>query len=110
MQNGITPKINLTGRIEASKLDSLEGFSAARLNDIEAEQTVDFKEILTDIAQQLNDNVNAPEQLAQDAMLGKADIHDVMAAVAKSEINVNIATRVLSKVVQTYEKIMQIQI
>lgn len=110
MQNGITPKINLTDRIEFSKLDSMQGFSSARLDGIEEAGTVDFNGVLTGLVEQLNQTVNAPEQLTQDAMLGKADVHDVMAAVAKSEINVNIATKVLGKVVQTYEKIMQIQI
>ena len=110
MQNGITPKINLTDRIEFSKLDSMQGFSSARLDGIEEAQTTDFNGVLTGLVEQLNQTVNAPEQLTQDAMLGKADVHDVMAAVAKSEINVNIATKVLGKVVQTYEKIMQIQI
>ncbi len=110
MENGIAPKINLFERIESSKLDSLNSIKSARLDDIEKPETTDFNGVLTGLVEQLNQTVNAPEQLTQDAMLGKADVHDVMAAVAKSEINVNIATTVVGKVVQTYEKIMQIQI
>ncbi len=110
MENGIAPKINLFERIESSKLDSSNSIKSARLDDIEKPETTDFNGVLTGLVEQLNQTVNAPEQLTQDAMLGKADVHDVMAAVAKSEINVNIATTVVGKVVQTYEKIMQIQI
>ena len=110
MENGIAPKINLFERIESSKLDSLNSIKSARLDDIEKPETTDFNGVLTGLVEQLNQTVNAPEQLTQDAMLGKADVHDVMAAIAKSEINVNIATTVVGKVVQTYEKIMQIQI
>ena len=110
MENGIAPKINLFERIESSKLDSSNSIKSARLDDIEKPETADFNGVLTGLVEQLNQTVNAPEQLTQDAMLGKADVHDVMAAVAKSEINVNIATTVVGKVVQTYEKIMQIQI
>ena len=43
-------------------------------------------------------------------MQGKADIHDVMAAVAKSELTVQAAATVTGKILQTYEKIMQITI
>ena len=110
MENGIAPKINLFERIESSKLDSSNSIKSARLDDIEKPETTDFNGVLTGLVEQLNQTVNAPEQLTQDAMLGKADVHDVMAAIAKSEINVNIATTVVGKVVQTYEKIMQIQI
>ncbi len=110
MEHGITPKINLFERIESPKLDFVSGAKTARLDDIEKPETSDFNGVLTGLVEQLNQTVNAPEQLTQDAMLGKADVHDVMAAVAKSEINVNIATTVVGKVVQTYEKIMQIQI
>ena len=59
---------------------------------------------------ELNEVTNKPQKLTEDAMLGKADIHDVMAAMQKSEIQLNIATTALGKVIQTYEKIMQISI
>jgi len=38
------------------------------------------------------------------------DIHDVMTAMAKAELAVNIATTATGKVIQAYDKIMQIQI
>ena len=110
MNNGISPKINLFERMEFSKLDAPGTMRSCRIDDIEMPETTDFKGVLTGLVENLNTQVNAPEQLTQDAMLGKADVHDVMAAIAKSEINVNIATTVVGKVVQTYEKIMQIQI
>ena len=62
------------------------------------------------MVEQLNTDLNAPDQLVQDLMLDKADIHDVMAAMQKSEIQLNIATTALGKVIQTYEKVMQISI
>ncbi|MBQ3818984.1 flagellar hook-basal body complex protein FliE, partial [bacterium] len=36
--------------------------------------------------------------------------HDVMTAMAKSEIAVNVATQLTGKVIQAYDKIMQIQV
>ena len=38
------------------------------------------------------------------------DIHDVMTAVAKSEMGVSLATQVTGKILSAYERIMQIQI
>ncbi len=110
MSNGVSPKINLFERIEPTKLDAPGSIRSVRLDNIEKPETTDFNGILTGLVEHLNTEVNAPEQLTQDLMLGKADVHDVMAAIAKSEINVNIATTAVGKVVQTYEKIMQIQI
>ena len=59
---------------------------------------------------ELNEVANKPEQLTQDAMLGKADIHDVMSAIAQADLSVQAATTITGKILQTYEKIMQIQI
>ena len=59
---------------------------------------------------QMNEVTNKPEKLTIDAMQGKADVHDVMAAIAQSEITVQAATTITGKILQTYEKIMQIQI
>ena len=38
------------------------------------------------------------------------DIHDVMIAMSKSEITVNVATQAVGKVIQAYDKVMQIQV
>ncbi len=70
----------------------------------------DFKNTLTKMINEMNETTNKPQELTQDLMQGKADIHDVMAAIAKSELTVQTATTVTSKILQTYEKIMQIQI
>ena len=41
---------------------------------------------------------------------GNADIHDVMTAMAKAELGVTVATNITTKIVQAYDKIMQIQL
>lgn len=108
MVNGITPNINLNERIEPSKITTLNG--GLRLKGIEQPETPNFKDVMGGLVNELNTNLNAPDQLVEDLMLDKADIHDVMAAMQKSEIQLNIATTALGKVIQTYEKIMQINI
>ncbi len=69
-----------------------------------------FKDTFSDMLQGINEVTNKPEQLTNDMLQGKADIHDVMAAVAQSELTVQAATTITGKILQTYEKIMQIQI
>lgn len=69
-----------------------------------------FKDTFADMIGQMNEITNKPEQMTQAAMQGKADIHDVMAAIAQSELTVQAATTITGKILQTYEKIMQIQI
>ena len=56
--------------------------------------------------------MNAPDNLLKDAMMGSenVDIHDVMVAMSKAEIAVNVATTATGKIIQAYDKIMQIQI
>ncbi len=71
---------------------------------------VSFKDTLSSMVNEFNETTQKPQQLANDMLLGKADIHDVMAAVAQSELTVQAATTITGKILQTYEKIMQIQI
>ena len=69
-----------------------------------------FKDVVSNMMQELNEVTNKPQELAGDMLQGKADIHDVMAAIAQSELTVQAATTITGKILQTYEKIMQIQI
>ena len=107
MSNGINPKINLFERIEPAKLDSL---TPGRFKSIEQPETQDFKTVFSGLVENLNRDINAPDQVLNDAMLGQADIHDVMIAIQKADIQTTLATTVVGKVIQAYEKINQISI
>ena len=52
------------------------------------------------------------DNLLKDAMMGSenVDVHDVMIAMSKAEIAINVATTATGKIIQAYDKIMQIQI
>lgn len=69
-----------------------------------------FKNVVNDLMNEINEVTNKPQAVANEAMLGRADIHDVMSAIAQSELTVQAATTITGKILQTYEKIMQIQI
>ena len=69
-----------------------------------------FKETIGNLMNEISEVTNKPQVIASEAMQGRADIHDVMAAIAQSELTVQAATTITGKILQTYEKIMQIQI
>jgi len=69
-----------------------------------------FQETVGELMSQINEVTNKPQIVANEAMQGRADIHEVMAAIAQSELTVQAATTITGKILQTYEKIMQIQI
>lgn len=102
-------KIN---QVNFFKMKSIEPLSLNGNISINSDDTnvKSFKDVVGDMMSQINEVTNKPEQLAQAAMQGKADIHEVMAAIAQSELTVQAATTVTGKILQTYEKIMQIQI
>lgn len=111
MANGFFQKVDLTGRIQNSNT-GFGGISPMKTNSLEETQTTSFKDMMGGLAQNLNAQMNAPDQLLKGAMTGDndVDIHDVMTAMAKAEISVNVATQITSKVIQAYDKIMQISV
>lgn len=113
MTNGFFPKVDIVGRIDNGKLDTnFAGFAPARLEGIEESDNTNFKSVMSGMVSNLNQEINAPDQLLKDAMSGNnnVDIHDVMTSMAKAELGISVATQVTSKVIQAYDKIMQIQV
>ena len=113
MFNGFVPRYDLEARIQHSKIDSW-GYDipSARMSRIEEPATVNFSNVMSGLVENLNTEMNAPDNLLKDAMMGNqnVDVHDVMTAMAKAELGISIATTVTGKVIQAYDKIMQIQI
>lgn len=89
----------------------VSGFESGLSNSIEAPQKGNFKNVMSNLTNNLNQTVSAPDQLLQDSVAGNnVDVHDVVIAMSKAEIGVNIATQLTTKIVQSYEKIMAIQV
>ena len=82
------------------------------MNRVEEPSTADFKSVMSGLVEGMNESMNAPDNLMKDVMMGSenVDIHDVMTAMSKAELSINIATSITGKVIQAYDKIMQIQI
>ncbi|MBO5737852.1 flagellar hook-basal body complex protein FliE [bacterium] len=113
MFKGFYPRYELEARIQHTKLDSW-GYNmpSARMNRVEEIGTADFSSVMSGLVENLNTTMEAPDNLLKDAMMGNqnVDIHDVMTAMSKAELAVNITTTVTGKVIQAYDKIMQLQI
>ncbi len=111
----ITNKIqnaDLFGSIQASKLDTQFSMPSARLDSVEKPETGNFKAVFSGLVENLNKEMEKPDELMVDLMNGNknVDIHDVMIAMSKAELGVNVATQITGKIIQSYEKIMQIQV
>ncbi|MBQ8168746.1 flagellar hook-basal body complex protein FliE [bacterium] len=113
MYRGFYPQYDLAGRIQHTKMDpGLNGIPSARMGRVETTSAPDFKQVMSGLVENFNAELNAPDNLLKDAMSGNnnVDIHDVMTAMAKSEVSVNVATQIVGKVIQAYDRIMQIQV
>ena len=113
MFNGFIPRYDLEARIQHSKIDSW-GYNmpSARMNRVEEVGTADFSSVMSGLVENLNTTIEAPDNLLKDAMMGNqnVDVHDVMTAMSKAELSITVATTVTGKVIQAYDKIMQLQI
>ncbi len=70
-----------------------------------------FKDMVSNAVGNVNETLSAPDTLMQRAMTtGDVDIHDVMIANAKAELAVNVTSQIATKVMQAYDRILQIQI
>ena len=113
MFNGFYPRYDLEARIQHTKLDSW-GYDipSARMSRVEGPDTADFSSVMSGLVENLNTQMEAPDNLLKDVMMGNenVDIHDVMTAMSKAELAISIATTATGKVIQAYDKIMQLQI
>ena len=111
MQGNYFPKYDLASRIQHTKFDT-GMVPSARMSRVESTESPDFKQVFTGLMEDLNQEINAPDNLLKDAMQGNknVDIHNVMTAMAKSEISINVATQVVGKVINAYDRISQISV
>ncbi len=107
------PNYDLAGRIGHTKLDSgVGGIPPARIGRMEDPAMPSFGTVLNGFVDKFNTELNAPDTMLKDYMSGSSnvDVHDVMIAMSKAEININVMTSIVGKVIQAYDKIMQIQV
>ena len=108
----LIPQLGMQNSIQGSmNTNFVSAFGPSSSSSIDAPQKGGFKNVMSNLTNDINSTVNAPDQLLQDSVSGNGvDIHDVIIAMNKAEIGVNIATQLTTKIVQSYEKIMAIQV
>ena len=93
---------SMQSQMAFGRVSNLEGTNA----------TSSFKDVLTNMVSNVNDQMNKPDDLLAKAAsgTGEVDVHDVMIAMSKAELTLTVATNAVSKVIQAYDKIVQIQV
>lgn len=112
IENRLVPNINIFSGVSSSMpIDefSQKGFGMSNLH---ATEGASFKDVLSGLVSNLNAEVEKPDQLLREQMMGNTDIdiHDVTTAIAKAELGISLATQVTSKVVTAYNTVMNISI
>jgi flagellar hook-basal body complex protein FliE len=110
MNIGSIPKLSLDG-VNNPFQTSMSNLMPKVSPELDATEKPDFKSALANLADKLNTAVTVPDGMMHDAMTtGSVDVHDLMVANAKAELLVSVTTQVATKVVQAYDKILQIQL
>ena len=69
-----------------------------------------FASLLRDAAESAHDTLKRSEQMSVDAIAGKADLNEVVAAVTNAEVTLQTVLAVRDKVIQAYQDIMRMPI
>ena len=74
--------------------------------------TSSFKDVMSNMVSSVNEQISKPDDLLAKAAsgTGDVDVHDVMIAMSQAEVTLTVATNAVSKVIQAYDKIVQIQV
>ncbi len=77
----------------------------------DASQKGSFMNVMANVAGDLNRTVESPNELMKRSLTSNdVDVHEIMIAVAKADMAINVSSQVLTKVIQAYERVQQIQV
>ena len=109
MQLGPISKISPNFNIDSPMSTSLQ--SQLSFDQISGAEKPSFMQVVGKVLNQANETLAVPDTLMHSAMVGDSvDVHDVMVANAQADVVLNITTQAATKVLQAYDRIMQIQI
>lgn len=98
-------------RTAANPLSALEkNGSAAESADAGSATGTDFASVLKDAAKMAIGTAKSAEQSSLAAVAGKADIREVVAAVANAEMTLETVVNVRDKVIGAYQEILRMPI
>ena len=70
---------------------------------------IDFKEILNQSIHDLNQELLHADQMVQEMMLGKADVHQALIAIEEAHLSLRLMIQIRNKIISAYEEIMKMQ-
>ena len=108
MINGFNA-INFNSQIPSM---SQYGMKYGHISNIDSPNKSSFKDVMSNMVSNINDQISKPDDLLAKAAsgTGDVDVHDVMIAMSQAEVTLTVATNAVSKVIQAYDKIVQIQV
>ncbi len=109
--SGFNPQISFNSQF--SSPISRTGMAYGRVSNVgETDNKISFKDTMCNMVSNINDTMNKPDDLLAKAAsgTGEVDVHDVMIAMSQAEVTLTVATNAVSKVIQAYDKIVQIQV
>lgn len=108
MMNGLN-SVNFTSNLPST---THTGMGYGHISNIDPIEKKDFKTVMSNMVTNINDQMNKPDELLTQAATGSGDVdvHDVMVAMSQAEITLSVATTAVTKVIQAYDKIVQIQV
>ncbi len=108
MINGFN-SVNFNSQIPSM---SQYGMRYGHVSNIDAPDKASFKDVMSNMVSNINDQISKPDDLLAKAAsgTGDVDVHDVMIAMSQAEVTLTVATNAVSKVIQAYDKIVQIQV
>jgi flagellar hook-basal body complex protein FliE len=96
---------------QSSPMGSLDGHVSKMAFVEPAQQPKSFQNVMMNMLDTVNKTAQRPDALLKEAMTtGNVDIHDVMIANAQAELAVNVTAQMVTKAVQAYDRILQIQV
>ncbi|MDP2696689.1 flagellar hook-basal body complex protein FliE [Thalassospira sp.] len=69
-----------------------------------------FSDMVRDAAVESRETMMASEEITQQAIVGKAELHDVVTAVSAAEVTLRTVVSVRDKAVQAYQEILRMPI
>lgn len=87
---------------------ALRGYGAAKV-DIQQDQN-EKQNLLATAARDFTETLARSEEIAEQAMIGKADPHALVEALANSQLAVETAVTVRDRVVEAYQEILRMPV
>lgn len=102
--------------MSVSQISNVNNISTQNLNNSSiisdnSESKVSFKDIFNNALNKVNELILNSDELTEDFAAGRTDnIHDVMIALEKADIALQLTMQIRNKILDAYEEIMRMQI